>query len=376
MSGERKLRSDNLKKNESISLKGLKFNSFIASTPVKTLPPVKVNLKNIKPIKPKSNKKVSIMGENLKNAVIEDKNDESKRQSTEKKVKDLDSDSDNDEIASKPNEEMDIHTKFAMLQSKFDDFASKAIDINNGFKDILGDLQTRVNENQNNITVVDKKVLHLKKYVDENVITWENFSEYRNEADKVKDTIIITKAHDIQDAKEALETLIPGLFDNPDVKITPNYTKTKSKKTEGPEEVEDADVNESETDEAKSSNSESKNKEKEEDTDKEGETDKEKKKPKGKLNSVYVKMPNESFLKILREKKKLQDNARFRHVYVNKMVTKVEANRLYQLRQQKREIEATKDTAGKVIVDGTEFDLNKGKFKIINMDLRFVENVE
>ena len=376
MSGERKLRSDNLKKNESISLKGLKFNSFIASTPVKTLPPVKVNLKNIKPIKPKSNKKVSIMGENLKNAVIEDKNDESKRQSTEKKVKDLDSDSDNDEIESKPNEEMDIHTKFAMLQSKFDDFASKAMDINNGFKDILGDLQTRVNENQNNITVVDKKVLHLKKYVDENVITWENFSEYRNEADKVKDTIIITKAHDIQDAKEALETLIPGLFDNPDVKITPNYTKTKSKKTEGPEEVEDADVNESETDEAKSSNSESKNKEKEEDTDKEGETDKEKKKPKGKLNSVYVKMPNESFLKILREKKKLQDNARFRHVYVNKMVTKVEANRLYQLRQQKREIEATKDTAGKVIVDGTEFDLNKGKFKIINMDLRFVENVE
>ena len=87
-------------------------------------------------------------------------------------------------------------------------------------------------------------------------------------------------------------------------------------------------------------------------------------------------MPNETFLKILREKKKLQDNARFRHVYVNKMVTKVEANRLYQLRQQKREIEATKDTAGKVIVDGTEFDLNKGKFKIINMDLRFVENVE
>ena len=252
MSGERKLRSDNLKKNESISLKGLKFNSFIASTPVKTLPPVKVNLKNIKPIKPKSNKKVSIMGENLKNAVIEDKNDESKRQSTEKKVKDLDSDSDNDEIESKPNEEIDIHTKFAMLPTKFDDFASKAMDINNGFKDILGDLQTRVNENQNNITVVDKKVLHLKKYVDENVITWENFSEYRNEADKVKDTIIITKAHDIQDAKEALETLIPGLFDNPDVKITPNYTKTKSKKTEGPEEVEDADVNESETDEAKS----------------------------------------------------------------------------------------------------------------------------
>ena len=87
-------------------------------------------------------------------------------------------------------------------------------------------------------------------------------------------------------------------------------------------------------------------------------------------------MPNDTFLKVLREKKKLQENAKFRHIFVNKMVTKVEANRLYQLRQQKREIEATKDVNGKDVVDGKEFDLSKGKFKIINMDLRFDDNVE
>ena len=44
----------------------------------------------------------------------------------------------------------------------FYDFASKAMDINNGFKEILGDLQTKVNDNEKNITVIDKKVIDLK----------------------------------------------------------------------------------------------------------------------------------------------------------------------------------------------------------------------
>lgn len=44
-----------------------------------------------------------------------------------------------------------------MLQEKFDDFASKAMDINKGFKDILGDLQTKVNKNEKNIYVETEK---------------------------------------------------------------------------------------------------------------------------------------------------------------------------------------------------------------------------
>ena len=87
--------------------------------------------------------------------------------------------------------------------------------------------------------------------------------------------------------------------------------------------------------------------------------------------SVKAKMSEEHFAIVIKDKKKLDNEAKFKHIFINQFLTKAERERDTNLRILKGELIKSADTEGNVEYGGEKFNLNKGSFKVVNLELKF-----
>ena len=78
----------------------------------------------------------------------------------------------------------------------------------------------------------------------------------------------------------------------------------------------------------------------------------------------------------MRGKAKLKEKAALSHVYINKFIPKFEKEIETELRQEIAKLTKYSDEDGKVTFKGQNYDLEKGRFTVRRMQIKFQQNRE
>ena len=109
--------------------------------------------------------------------------------------------------------------------------------INSGFTSIMETINEKVNENKEKIVEVENRVTKVESFLTEKIpdgglLSLEDLVDYHQEMEKTKNTILIKKPKDIQEAKEALQTLLPETNIENEVYFTTIFRELRNTNTE------------------------------------------------------------------------------------------------------------------------------------------------
>ena len=165
--------------------------------------------------------------------------------------------------------------------------------------------------------------------------------------EKAKNSIIIKKAKDLQEAKEVLQFLLPNADTERDIYFTTRHRKLRETNPSDAMAVNQGSPGSSEDDQSRNTAN------------------------RKTLVSIKAKMSAALYDQVMKEKRSLAKIGRYKHLYVEKFLTKAEKERDYNLRRQKAELMKNVNEAGIVEYEGEKFDTKKGTFKVVNLELKF-----
>ena len=207
-----------------------------------------------------------------------------------------------DKESNQPDNVLDIDT----LNKKIESIRLQMADsLYGGFTNILAtinDISDKVNQNKNRITSIENRVEKVEQYLadkipDGGLLSLEKLVDYHQEMEKAKNSIIITKAKDLEESKDALKTLLPAVDIENDVILTTRYKTPRERNKEG-RKAEDTPLPDNTDDENSENTAANK-----------------------KLVSVKAKMSEEHFAIAIKDKNKLDNEAKFKHIFTNKFLT-------------------------------------------------------
>ena len=116
------------------------------------------------------------------------------------------------------------------------------------------------------------------------------------------------------------------------------------------------------------------NDEKKADNDEVNKTKENKEHKEGRLVSLKIKLTEEKYNTVMKEKRKLDEIENLRHVFISRFKPKAELDAEQSLRQEIREIAKTKNEKDEVEYQGKTYNLKQGKFKVEHFKIVFRKN--